>query len=66
MVEVGDIVLRHQADGTQTPSIIVQVVDQDHVILYDFGVGGSGGTPDIIERGTQPGQWQTRRKEETI
>lgn len=63
-IQLGDIVLRNQADGTQTPSIIVRLDSQESAVLYDFGIGGSGGSSEPIARGTEPGQWQPRYEEE--
>lgn len=65
-VYLGDIVLRNQTDGTQTPSIIVRLDSQTSAVLYDFSVGGSGGSADPVERGTQPGQWQPRPQEHKL
>lgn len=59
-VQVGDIVLLNQADGTRTPSIIVALIDQQNAVLYNFGPGGSGGSSNPIQRGTSAGQWEPR------
>ena len=59
-VSLGDIVLLNRADGTQTPSIIVQLYSQDSAVLYNFSPGGSGGSPDPTPRGTAVGQWEPR------
>ena len=60
--EIGDIVLLYQQDGTVTPSIVVAVISPTQVQLYNFGVGGSGGSSQIYDRGTQPGQWEPKPK----
>lgn len=65
-VYLGDIVLLNQADGTQTPSIIVRLDSQTSAVLYDFGVGGSGGSSEPIERGTQIGEWQPRPQDHKL
>ncbi|HLI06699.1 MAG TPA: hypothetical protein VKV40_09035 [Ktedonobacteraceae bacterium] len=61
-VEIGDIVLVNQADGTQLPVIVVKVISQTSVIVYSFSIGGSGGSATPIDRGDQPGQWQPKPK----
>jgi hypothetical protein len=61
-VEIGDIVLVNQADGTQLPAIVVKVISQTSVIVYSFSIGGSGGSSTPIDRGDQPEQWQPKPK----
>lgn len=63
-VELGDIVLVNNGDGTQSPAIVTSIIDQDHVTLDTFGVGGVGGSTIPVQRGTGNGQWQPRPKDE--
>lgn len=63
--EIGDIVLFRNDDGSQTPSIVVQVVSPTEVQLYHFGIGGSGGTHDVYSRGDSAGQWQPKPENKT-
>ncbi len=61
-VEIGDIVLLHQSDGTVTPSIVVNALSPTEVQLYNFSIGGSGGSSQIYQQGSQPGQWEPKPK----
>lgn len=59
-VQLGDIVLFRQDDGTQIPAIIVRLDSQQSAVLDVFGIGGVGGFSDPKARGTQPRQWVPR------